>query len=45
VSKGEGPAEGWGPLSSAPVGGEDATDARLQGVTGAVTPENRGDSR
>ncbi len=39
VSTGAGTAEGCGRFSSAPVAGEEAADARLQGVTGAVTPE------
>lgn len=42
VSTGAGTAEGCGRFSSAPAAGE-AADARLQGVTGAVTPE-RGQS-
>lgn len=39
VSTGAGTAEGCGRFSSAPVAGEEAADARLQGVAGAVTPE------
>lgn len=39
VSTGAGTAEGCGRFSSAPAAGEEAADARLQGVTGAVTPE------
>lgn len=41
VSTGAGTAEGCGRFSSAPGAGEEAADARLQGVTGAVTPEGR----
>lgn len=41
VSTGAGTAEGCGRFSSAPVAGEEAADARLQGVTGAVTPERK----
>lgn len=37
VSTGAGTAEGCGRFSSAPAAGEEAADARLQGVT--VTPE------
>lgn len=33
--------EGWGRASSAPVTGEDAADARLQGVGGAGAPSLR----
>lgn len=39
MSTGAGTAEGCGRFSSAPAAGEEAADARLQGVTGAVTPE------
>lgn len=39
VSTGAGTAEGCGLFSSAPAPGEEAADARLQGVTGPVTPE------
>lgn len=39
VSTGAGTAEGCGRFSSTPVVGEEAVDARLQGVTGVVTPE------
>lgn len=38
VSTGAGTVEGCGRFSSAPAVGEEAADARLQGVTGAVTP-------
>lgn len=39
VSTGVGPAEGCGRFSSALAGADEAAEARLQGVTGAVTPE------
>ncbi len=39
VRTGAGTAEGCGRFSSAPAAGEAAADARLQGVTGAVTPK------
>lgn len=39
VRTGAGTAEGCGRFSSVPVAGEEAADARLQGVTGPVTPE------
>lgn len=45
VSTGAGTAEGCGRFSSAPVAGEEAADARLQGVTGAVTPEREESGR
>lgn len=38
VSTGAGTAEGCGRFSSVPEAGEEAADARLQGVTGAGTP-------
>lgn len=41
VRTGAGTADGCGRFSSVPVAGEEAADARLQGVTGAVTPERR----
>lgn len=39
VSTGAGTTEGCGRLSSVPAAGEEAADARLQGVAGVVTPE------
>lgn len=39
VSTGAGTADGCGRFSSAPVGADEAADARLQGVAGVVTPE------
>lgn len=39
VSTGAGTADGCGRFSSVPLGVDEAADARLQGVTGAVTPE------
>lgn len=39
VSTGAGTADGCGRFRSAPVAAEEAADARLQGVTGVVTPE------
>lgn len=39
VSTGAGTAEGCGRFSSVPAAGEEAADARLQGVAGVATPE------
>lgn len=39
VSTGAGTADGCGRFSSVPLGVDEAADARLQGVTAAVTPE------
>lgn len=41
VRTGAGTAEGCGRVSSVPVAGDEAVDARLQGVAGVVTPENK----